>query len=64
MSAPVISIDFDSSRTKVARLNDSGTPELIELGVEVRSVIPLVFYLPSQSNGGFNTEFVNRRGYT
>lgn len=50
MSAPVIGIDFGSSRTKVARFNGSGTAELIEVGSEVRAVIPSMFYLPK--NGG------------
>lgn len=46
MSEPIICIDFGSSRTKVARINDSGSPELIGLGTDGRAVIPSVFYLP------------------
>ena len=42
-----LSIDFGSSRTKVAYFNqETDKSELIELGREVRNIIPSVFYLP------------------
>ena len=51
MSSPIICIDFGSSRTKVAWLNEEiEKPELIELGQEVRAVIPTVFYLPNDGS--------------
>lgn len=47
MPAPTIAIDFGTTRTKVAYFDaDQGKPVLIELGREVRAVLPSIFYIP------------------
>lgn len=44
---PSIAIDFGTTRTKVAFLDpESKEPRLIELGHEVRAIIPSLFYIP------------------
>lgn len=44
---PPIAIDFGTTRTKVAYFDhDIREPRLIELGHEVRAVIPSIFYIP------------------
>lgn len=43
----VLAIDFGTTRTKVACFDpELGAPRLIELGHEVRGVIPSLFYIP------------------
>ena len=45
--SPTLAIDFGSARTKVAYFcPDERIPKLIELGQEIRSVMPSVFYIP------------------
>jgi len=52
MAAPTLAIDFGTTRTKVAFFDAaSGRPRLIELGKEVRAVIPSVFYIPKEGDG-------------
>lgn len=47
-----ISIDFGSARTKVAYLPEGqSVPELVELGMEVRPVLPSVFLVPKPGGG-------------
>jgi cell division ATPase FtsA len=47
--SPTLAIDFGSSRTKVAYFcPDTGKPKIIELGQEIRAIIPSVFYIPQQ----------------
>lgn len=51
-AVPRIAIDFGTTRTKVACFDDArGEPRLIELGREIRAVIPSVFYLPRGGEG-------------
>lgn len=52
MNGPRIAIDFGTTRTKVAHFDaDRHEPRLIELGREIRAVIPSVFYLPREGEG-------------
>ena len=52
MEAPTLAIDFGTTRTKVAFFDAaSGRPRLVELGKEVRAVIPSVFYIPKEGDG-------------
>jgi molecular chaperone DnaK (HSP70) len=49
MSAPTIAVDFGTTRTKVAYFDQNqNEPRLIELGQEIRAIIPSVFYIPPQ----------------
>lgn len=44
-----LAIDFGSTRTKVAYFNsDKNEAQLIELGQEIRPIIPSVFYIPKE----------------
>lgn len=50
--SPTLAIDFGTTRTKVAYLEEAtGRPVLVELGREVRAIIPSVFYLPPAGSG-------------
>ncbi len=52
MTSHEISIDFGSARTKVAYLPEGrNAPELVELGMEVRHVVPSVFFIPKEGEG-------------
>lgn len=45
--SPTLAIDFGSSRTKIACLcPETGKPKMVELGHEIRAVMPSVFYIP------------------
>ena len=45
--SPTLAIDFGSSRTKIAYFcPKERKPKIIELGQEIRSVMPSVFYIP------------------
>jgi actin-like ATPase involved in cell morphogenesis/tetratricopeptide (TPR) repeat protein len=49
MPAPTLAIDFGTTRTKVAYYNaHRQEPQLIELGREIRPIIPSLFYIPPQ----------------
>ena len=46
-----LAIDFGSTRTKVAYFDSSkNEPQLIELGQEIRAIIPSVFYIPKEGD--------------
>jgi molecular chaperone DnaK len=52
MAAPTLAIDFGTTRTKIAYFNTkSGKPELVELGREIRTILPSVFYIPKEGQG-------------
>jgi len=52
MVAPKLAIDFGTSRTKVAYYDESaGTSQLVELGEEIRTVLPSIFYIPKEGQG-------------
>ena len=52
MPPPPIAIDFGTTRTKMAYFDpDRNEPRLIEVGREVRPVVPSVFYLPLEGQG-------------
>lgn len=47
MAAPVIAIDFGTTRTKVGYFDSNRRePKLVELGRETRAIIPSIFYVP------------------
>jgi len=49
MKKNTIAIDFGSSRTKIAYYDSKKEkPELLELGKEIRNIIPSVFHLPEE----------------
>jgi actin-like ATPase involved in cell morphogenesis len=49
MTDPAIAIDFGTTRTKIAFFDERrGAARLIELGRDQRSIIPSVFYLPTE----------------
>ena len=51
MEASGLAIDFGSTRTKVAYFNSSkNEAQLIELGEEIRTIIPSVFYIPKKGD--------------
>ena len=52
MGAPTLAIDFGTSRTKVAYFDEaSGKAQLVEIGREIRTVLPSVFYIPKEGQG-------------
>ena len=52
MPAPSLAIDFGTSRTKVAYFDeDRREPRLIEIGREIRAIIPSTFYVPLEGKG-------------
>ena len=51
MEASGLAIDFGSTRTKVAYFDSrKNEAQLIELGQEIRTIIPSVFYIPKEGN--------------
>jgi tetratricopeptide (TPR) repeat protein len=52
MAAPAIAIDFGTTRTKVAYYDAvRGEPRLIEIGREIRAIVPSTFYIPPDGQG-------------
>lgn len=52
MAAPSLAIDFGTSRTKVAYFDDDKRePRLIEIGQEIRCIVPSTFYVPIDGHG-------------
>jgi molecular chaperone DnaK (HSP70) len=52
METPILAIDFGTSRTKVAFFDKhAGKAQLVELGTEIRTVLPSVFYIPKELQG-------------
>jgi actin-like ATPase involved in cell morphogenesis len=52
MKAPALAIDFGTSRTKVAYFDEeSGKAKLVEIGREILTVLPSVFYIPKEGQG-------------
>jgi hypothetical protein len=52
MEQPALAIDFGTSRTKVAYFDEaSGRAQLVEIGREIRTVLPSVFYIPKEGQG-------------
>ncbi len=47
MPAPTIAIDFGTTRTKAACFDlERNEPRLLEIGREIRTIVPSVFYVP------------------